>query len=222
MAYNPTGAAAIAIQEVDGSPSLSGITSLVVTNGSLSSSTGTANQAVIVTGGSTASSVALITDTLLSTAQATISFSGITTGYKDLWLLVQARGDSTNTNVALQMRFNTDTGANYDYQQVQFASTAVNVSAAAATSLIRLGAVSAGGAPTGSAGSYFAHIPNYASTVFHKQATPHGFARFDTASYLVESNGGNWRNAAGVSQIDLTLSAGNFASGSRATLLGVG
>lgn len=55
MAYNPAAAGSISIQEVDGAPALTGITSLAVTNGSLSSSTGTANQAVIVTGaGSTA------------------------------------------------------------------------------------------------------------------------------------------------------------------------
>src|SRR5688572_24681195 len=58
----------------------------------------------------------ILGETSLGASAASITYSGLPSGWKHLYLAGYSRGDAVATNVAVNVRFNSDSGANYDYQ----------------------------------------------------------------------------------------------------------
>lgn len=170
---------------------------------------------------------AVLFDQTLGAPAATIDTgaNGIAAGYNNLMVVVYARSAGTGTGDAVRFTFNGDTGANYDLVQMR------NLS----------GTVSAPSQFAGNSG-IICNVPTSSQT-----ASYFGTGRMLVASYDVvtagfkatEAAGGYalaaitgsqqqntinaWRSTAVVNQLAITLgNGGNFVTGSRLTIYGLG
>lgn len=186
-----------------------------------------AGQALIWSGSAWApgtAGVAVISDQTLSGAAATITFSSIPATYKELRVILQGRGDTAASAVNVSLRFNADTGANYDRQFFQGNVSAASAGESFAQTSAQVGTLSAATSPANAAGQIAIEIPNYTGAVFQKTAEARTGFKSSTASggLLMQDSSIFWRNTAAITQIDLIASAGNFIIGTRATLYGIG
>ena len=173
-----------------------------------------------------AGAVTLITDTTVAgSPAANFDFTSISGSYKHLRLYVQGRSnDSSSGFMAINMTFNNDTGANYDWQRITTTTGSVAAAASAGQTSARIGlTLGDTSAAANNAGGTIIEIPNYAATVFNKnaQGAGHEFASTSTTLFLSETNYMTWRNTAAITRVTLTPNAGSWKIGSRATLYGI-
>jgi hypothetical protein len=145
----------------------------------------------------------------------TITFSSISGSYSHLLIVGTCRTDRANANDYLALRFNSDTGSNYDDYKWDTAGNGVNN----AVNRLTAAYVTGDSATAGRAGSFQIWIPDYARTTFHKNVTGTSVSANNpnAAAY-----GGLWRNTAAITTIDLLPEVGtNFKTGSVATLYGI-
>jgi hypothetical protein len=180
------------------------------------------------------------TATVACVAKATDSLNVIgkfvATGVETSWTLdnipqnftdleISAFGENTSAaNVSPTLRFNNDSGANYDTQR-QYASGTTNSAdqQLAQTSFISWwnwqGTNVSG--PGNSSG--FLRVFGYANTNFHKGV--YGNWRHPnnntTGQQYVLHVSGNWRSAAALTRIDVALPSGAFAAGSSIVVRGI-
>ncbi len=154
----------------------------------------------------------------------TLTFSNLG-AYTHLELRWNARGDEAAISSTLGMRFNGDTGANYDSERMQaFGSTATATEGLAATSA-NIGTVTAAsGTGAGMSSSGVISILDYLGTVFQKNgiAIAAIHRATSTGNTGQQTLGFAWRNTAAISSITILLSGGNFVAGSKFSLYGVG
>lgn len=165
-----------------------------------------------------------IAETTLSVAAASIDFTSIAADWSHLLLVLYARGDTAATATAARIRFNGDSGANYDYQQLRGSGASTSASEGLAQTALVVGSVPAASAGANLFGDCEIWLPHYTQAANNKVArSGYGF-KIGTASGNVEAGSyhGFWRSNAAVTQVTLTPAAGNFAAGTRATLYGMG
>lgn len=168
--------------------------------------------------------VGSIYDTTLGGAAASIDVTGIVAAYAHLMVTIYARGDTAATNVAVLMRLNGDTAANYDFQLLQgnaAAGSAAEVFAATAGSVALCPAATAGANLFNSAQVF---IPHYAGSTNNKQYVSISGVKTatTTGTMFVHVYGGSWRSNAAVNRITLLPNGGNFAAGTRVTIDAMG
>jgi hypothetical protein len=120
-----------------------------------------------------------------------------------------------NNSVLLYGRFNNDSGANYDFNEVQ---AGVSTSAAAAQNQMRMGNNIPNTATY--AHGYSLLIPNYTNTTLYKSMVcVGGYATSgaQSAYHGIQS----WRSTTAINRVDIFYSAGNIDTGSRIALFGV-
>lgn len=162
----------------------------------------------------------LIADTTLGSAAASITFSSIPATYKHLRIEVGAR--STHTGVTnISLRFNSDTGTNYDYQYLYANNTTVGGQCFPGQNLGLLGALCGTNTRALMQTTTDILIPNYAGTTFEKSYfSCNGFSDSTAANSYIWNNSGSWRNTAAISTVVVFSNIANFAAGTRATLYG--
>lgn len=164
-----------------------------------------------------------IAETTLSGSVGTITFSSIAADWTHLLLLHNLRGD-TGLAQNLLARFNADSGTNYNSSSLAETGTASTHSESIAGSSMVVGAIGGTTAPANSAGAGAVFILNYATTTFWKQLV--GISTESqgivTATTFTRLFGGHWKNAAALSSITLLPASGNFITGGKATLYGLG
>ena len=157
-----------------------------------------------------------IATTTLSTATATVTFSSISGSYTDLVLVCNIAQATSNNS--LRMRYNSDTGSNYSWTNLQGDGSAAS-SARASNQTSGLMAETTGS--TSLELVVIAHIQNYSNATTYKTHIGRG----NRASALVDATVGLWRSTAAITSIDLamggTFPTNNFASGSTFTLYGI-
>lgn len=166
--------------------------------------------------GSTGSAGAVtpIARTVLGSTATSISFTSIPGTYESLRVELSASGSAA---FSLLMRFNSDSTANYDWQQSNANNSTVTAAQSFADTSITVGGISA----SGFACSVVVEIPGYSRSVL-KKALLSRCARVDGASsgnFYLYTIGGLWRSTSAITQIDLT--GGTFAVGTVATLYGI-
>ena len=192
---------------------------------------GTSGQ-VFTSGGSSANpawasavsgSTVLIEEYIGNGTTGTHTFSSIPGTYRALKLVWQARSSVSALTEALSLRFNADTGSNYDRQVLQAGATSVQGTETFAASSAGIGPITGATAPTNQTGSGRIEIPNYAGTTFFKRGTGVASVCFGTAtgSMQVQENGIQWRSTAAISSLTAFLASGNFVTGSKLQLYGV-
>lgn len=151
-----------------------------------------------------------------------VTFAAIPATFRDLVLIVRGRGTAAATGVSVAMTFNNDTGANYDHQRHTANNATLSGSGNVAQTSISAGSIAAASATAGVASTFTFEILDYKGTAFQKAA--HGVCAHKVselaAGLVAEIRSGFWRNAAAITEIDLTLSSGNFAAGSVVSLYG--
>jgi hypothetical protein len=167
-----------------------------------------------------------IADIVLSSSQPSIDLLNIPQTFSHLMLKIVCRSDAPSGNTTLLLRFNGDSGANYD-RELLFAS------AAATGAQEQLGATSmdvgwgsiipTASAPAGRYAMFDVSIPSYVSALVSKTVRAVGGNSFSTASgaTYVSDYFGFWRSTAPINRITLTLGAGNLVAGTQVTLYGM-
>ena len=176
---------------------------------------------VTVSGGS-GGSLTLITRTVTSGSATNVSFTSIPGTYEDLEVRVNGRGSAASANVVLRIRFNGDTGANYDLSKYDYNGGSGFGGSGAATTYADFGYLSGATAPANAASSCILSILGYARTVFQKSGRSSGNIIAGTTAGTVWEGMGtvNWRNTAAITQIDVFPASGNFIDGTVVSLYG--
>ncbi len=132
-----------------------------------------------------------------------------------LELRYSGRGDTAANQVDFTIRFNGDTGANYDtqYLNVNNATVAGGSIFAATSGLI--GTLGAATTVAGGTGVGVISIMDYRGTTLRKMATNfQGRVVADSSpNFHITNFSVQWRSTAAITSITFTLAAGNFASG---------
>lgn len=162
----------------------------------------------------------------IGVAAASFDITSIPATFAHLLIVAQLRGDTAALNTNLNLRFNGDTTAVYNYGNINTNGATVATTEQYGQVSIICGAIPAATAAGSKAGPLYVLIPNYATTTFHKSTISllsNIQADAGPNQALLYIGHGHWRNAAIAATNRLTLlpSAGNFAVGSRLTLLGI-
>lgn len=167
----------------------------------------------------------------VSTRAGTITFSSISPLYSALVLHIMARGYSAiaPTSIEVQMRFNGDTGNNYDNVNL-FGDGGGTVTALGnrASDRIQAAAVAANGSAANVADAVRIEIFQYAETTFQKRIISQYGTKLGTgsdASLRTAIRNGWWRDTDAINEIELAAFDGSnpcdFEVGSTAILYGV-
>lgn len=155
------------------------------------------------------------------TGTGTLSWASIPATYKSLEIEYVARGTQAADYVPINIYFNNDTTATnyrFSYDSVAAAGTANTVGMDGCS----FGNIAGNNSPSNSCGSAWIKVINYASTTFNKIAIYKGGFRRDAATnhMYLESATVEWESNVAINRVDLTLSAGNFGTGSTLRLYG--
>lgn len=156
-------------------------------------------------------------------ATGTLTFSSLGS-FTHLEIRWSARSDKAAVSAEdLTIRFNSDTGSNYD-SELLYNSTGTAAAAFEAiggsSGIIGLLPAATATASRGAAGTI--RINDYRGTTFHKsvEADVHSATTTSSGSIVTRLFGVTWRDASAITSITLFLGSGNFVSGSKFTLYG--
>ncbi len=168
---------------------------------------------------------ALISETTLTATATSVTFSAIPQIFRHLMVVCQARTDAAAETDLVLLRFNSDTGNNYDIQALAVNNATLTGAVARANSSIGIGRTEAANS----------RASNFSPTQFWV----YGYSRTDAEKWAIglaanfgdvsadadlreEYRSGRWRNTTAISSMTILPSAGpNFVSGSRFQLYGV-
>jgi hypothetical protein len=179
--------------------------------GATASDDGAGNVTVNVPGvaGITGGALTLISEQVLAADGVPADFTSIPATYRDLVLVVRGRGSAAATEARLQLQFNGDTAANYDWKDVGVStgvfqgSNFANTSAGAAM-------IVADTSPAGTSSLAEIHIGDYRGTAFHKSFVgSNGEKTSNSASaanMIQRFHQGVWRSTAAINQISVLTS----------------
>jgi hypothetical protein len=162
-------------------------------------------------------SIATVTGTGSS---GTITFSSIPSTYSALQIRYIGRGDTAANTVALNMTFNSDTGANYTYHRLEGDGSATYAAGGADQTNTQFGTITAASAASNIMGVGIVDVHDYASTTKYKTARMFGAQdRNGAGSLLLRS--GLWMSTSAISSITITTNSGNFTTSSVFSLYGI-
>lgn len=169
-------------------------------------------------GGSTPAKV-LITEAVTTSSASNVTFSSISSSYRDLEIRVRGRGDTAATSVTIQIQLNSDTGNNYDWEvENRFGTGNGN-----GVAFMRLGDIPAASATANYAGGQTITIYDYKGTTFYKsiEGIDWLLTSQSSANMFNSRSGGWWRSTSAVNAVKVYLSAGNFVDNSVVSLYGL-
>jgi hypothetical protein len=165
-----------------------------------------------------------LASTVLGASAPSIDFSGIAATLTHLLIVYYLRSDAATTNDNLLIRFNNDSGANYDMQADRaFAATPAANEALAATSINCTSCLCGANAPANVFAGGTIEIHNYANASNNKTASVVGGSKggTTTGTLIASRIAGFWRSSAAINRVTLLPATGNFVTGSLATLYGL-
>lgn len=155
----------------------------------------------------------------------TFSFTSIPGTFKHLLVIATGRSDQAAAVSDVGMRFNNDSGGNYDYEWSGVNNTSASNNGGQGQTSALVGLAPGTSTTRGSmAGSIVIFVPGYAGTTFEKGFVALSASVDSTAanSWLL-ARGGSWRSTSAITRLDLGTNgfANNFKTSSRATLYGI-
>lgn len=165
----------------------------------------------------------LISSQTLGGTTASVTFSSIPSNYNDLKLVISARGDTTAYPIAINLKINSDTTSKYSYTHLLGNSSAASSTRASSQTVNAIQNVDGASATASTFGSWEIYIPNYTSTG-NKQFFDIDVVETNdtTAAHAnIAANAHLYTGTAGITQIDLTPSSGNFVQYSSFYLYGI-
>lgn len=167
----------------------------------------------------------LITETVTSSSASNVSFTSIPGTYRDLEVRIRGRCTKSAASCTVNMRFNSDTGSNYDFMEVEFTGNPADHTGAGAVgqTSARLGFLAAATAPSNVADLLFVDIGDYRGTTFQKAATTRGGAKVGTSAasdvYATVFTSW-WRSTSAITRIDVFPDTGGFVDNTVVSLYG--
>lgn len=155
------------------------------------------------------------------TGTGTVTFSVIPTTFKDLQVVVRGNGTAASTSAEIIVRYNNDSGANYNWQESDTTNTTTTTFTSFATTEWRPGFVTGATSPANSPGATDVRIFDYNGTTFYKEAQGRSTLWFDTTSIFQRIAHAVWKNTAAITRVDVILASGNFVAGSNVSLYGL-
>jgi hypothetical protein len=159
-----------------------------------------------------------------SGGSATVEFTSIPATYTHLQIRAIGRTTRAETNDALNMRFNSDTGSNYSWHRLDGQGDTGSATASSATSqttiiVDRFSAATAGNASM--FGAFVLDILDYANT--NKYKTTRNLGGYDlNGSGLITFASGLWQSTSAITSITLvSRNAGNLSQYSSFALYGI-
>jgi len=211
------GGAAIAIDD-EGTTLTSAPTSINFTGAGVRATASGADVTVDIPGvsGITGGALTLIAQQTLAADGVPADFTSIAATYQDLIIVIRGRGSAAATEAAISLRFNGDSGANYDWRDVFLQSTYGTSPQFAQTSL-RSAVIVADSAPAGTASLAEISIGGYRNATFHKSVIGRSnekTANTGTNALIYRCLQGTWRSMAAINQISFleSLKAGSVIS----------
>jgi hypothetical protein len=169
--------------------------------------------------------LSLLSETILTGSAATVTFSSIPSGFRNLLISSLARTDRVAESDSVNLRFNADAGANYDFGQIFGNSATPTASVTRAGTSMAIAVAEGASSRASTFGAGFIWIFGYSLTTMEKKAlglsVNYGDLSADADMFTVFRSGG-WRNTAAITSITVLPSVGpNFVSGSRFQLYGM-
>lgn len=164
----------------------------------------------------------LLGSVLLGATTASLNLSSIPQTHGSLMLVWCARGDVAAVNTFCAVRFNGDSGANYDRQFQSVSNNAGGAGENFAQTSVNVGNIPGASATANLFNGGWMSIPNYTSAIANKIFTCVLMEKTANAAGgvdVVESLGA-WRSNAAITQITLLPGSGNFIAGSRFSVYG--
>jgi hypothetical protein len=188
----------------------------VNTNGDSTASSGVSGTVLTPT---SFDSIATVT---LGANSSTISFSSIPSTYKSLHLRLLTRTGVASFTQTINIRFNSDTAANYAYHN-QYANVATVAASNATSQTLIVGArAAAASSPSSVFGPTIIDIVDYANTSKTKVLKSIGGVQTNESfDPILEIISGLWNSTAAINSITFSLSSNNFVAGSTIALYGV-
>lgn len=161
-------------------------------------------------------------DTTLSVDATSVDITSIPATFAHLRLVIYARSDVGATFTNLYVRFNGDTGANYDYETLTANAASVAAAEGIGQTVCQVGYMPANTAVANSFGACEVVIPAYTNASGHRSLTATSHVRHTNASggVRLDTSVGDWRGAA-INQITVLGPSGNLKAGTRVTLYGM-
>lgn len=215
--FGTGGGSSLTVQEEDGAPSDAAVTLIKVPNGKLVDN-GVGDVSLRFGG------LTLIEEHVVPAGgEASWTSAAIAAGYNDLQVFVEGRCEGAVVSDDVSLRFNSDSGANYDYQAAVFNNATFYSRAAAATSAVFGWLTGASGGANNASRSKVT-IYSYDRTFFFKGFTSEcglvqGGAAGDIWSRI---NSGQWRSTAAITTITIfALGGSDLAEGTTIRIYGV-
>jgi hypothetical protein len=167
----------------------------------------------------------LIESAILSTTTSSVTFSSLATyasTYKHLQVRIVARTDNADTNDAIGMRFNADSGANYDFHQL--VGNGTSVTSSALINITRSGYGVGAGATAGASifGSSVLDILDVYAAKNKTVRTLGGLFVAADAARVIFLRSTAWRNTSSVTSLTFNpVTGSNFVAGTRISLYGI-
>lgn len=149
--------------------------------------------------------------------ETSCTFAAIDAGYKDLRLVFNCRGTAAQGDVAIDLRFNNDSGGNYNWRQL-FNTTQVSANN---DSKVRQFQCSGANAAAGFFSGGQLDIFGYTNGNGFKNAVLHA-SNWEGATLRSLTGAAIWKSTATIDEIDCIFAAGGFVAGSTIDLYGVG
>jgi len=181
----------------------------------------TAAANVAITAGGGGGLISLFDQTLgVAAASIDTGAAGVAGGHGCLIIEILARGTGAFTNENMDMQFNGDTGANYDWAVMLNSAGAIAAFNGAADTRMALTNIAAASATANDVGVFSVTVPGYDQTTFNKQlAAVGGVAQ--AAGFSQGLCSGQWRSSAAITRVAIKPhSSAQFAAGSRMTIYG--
>lgn len=162
-------------------------------------------------------------DNVAGGAIASWDVSGISQAYNHLKLVLTVRGSTAATVVSSGIRFNNDSGNNYNSQRTYSNNAGVAGSGNFAQSRLILADCPAASSAANAAGTMEVLVPSYALTTFNKGVVFNSVAVqavYGTNDYTW-SGGGDWLSTAAITRVTVLPASGNWLAGSRLTIYGL-
>ena len=165
-------------------------------------------------------------ETTLGGTASSVTFGSIPATYRALQLSVICRGDDAAQFVDCRLRFNNDSSANYDSEQVTGAAAVAAAFEGLSETGINLGEMPGSTPIAGSVSARTVFIPFYAGTTFWKLATTsHNLSSQTSGGQAGQQHSkhwaGRWRSTAAISSVTILAGAGDFIAGSSFVLYGL-
>lgn len=161
---------------------------------------------------------------IVASSTASFDFTSIPSTWRHLRVVIDGRATKSATSDIINMTLNNDTGAHYDYYEVEWSGDPVAVGGASAfaASAGKIGFMAAASAAAGLSDTITIDIPNYKGTTFHKKARALGGFKIGTSSGDIGNTFFNvwWRDTSAVTRATFTPAGGGWVDNTVASLYG--